>query len=52
MAQEPKVVYAQLADSDDFEEPEDENAEMLSGNEDSLIQDMPVRRKRKLPADP
>lgn len=52
MAQEPKVVYAQLADSDDFEEPEDENAEILNGNEDSLILDMPVRRKRKLPADP
>lgn len=48
----PRVIYAQVVDSDDMEESEPEEGAEEEINEDSLIQEMPVRRKRKLPQDP
>ena len=51
-ADAPRVIYAQVCDSDDLEESEAEEGMESEMNEDSLIQEMPIRRKRKLPQDP
>lgn len=44
----PRVVYAEIVDSDGLNESEGEQGEE-EPNEDSLVPAMPVRRKRKLP---
>ena len=48
----PRVIYAQVVDSDDMEESEVDEGPEDEINEQSLIEAMPVRRKRKLPQDP
>jgi len=48
----PRVIYAECVDSDGLEESEAEEGAEDEINEDSMIEAMPVRRKRKLPQDP
>ena len=43
----PKVVYAQVVDSDELEEDQGSEEGSLV-NDASFIQDLPVKRKRKL----
>jgi len=40
----PKVVFAQIVDSDELNEPDVDNP----SEDDSFIKDIPVKRKRKL----
>jgi hypothetical protein len=47
MASAPRVIFAEVVDSEGLEESEADDEEFP--NEDSLIKDAPVRRKRKLP---
>jgi len=47
----PRVIYAEVVDSEGLEESEGEGEDQEI-NDDSLIKEMPVRRKRKLAAEP